>query len=188
MPRLVFAISGASGMPLAHSFLQHIHAMPHIEIHLLISQGAQCVMQKETPISLKKFIPLAHKNYEIHDMAAGPASGSWQHDGMIICPCSMSSLASIAHGIGSNLIHRAADVTLKERRPLIIVPRETPLSSIHLQNMLSLSQNGATIMPFTPAFYTDKQNIEAMMQHFCGRLLDQLGIKHTLCQRWQDNK
>ncbi len=188
MPRLVFAISGASGMPLAHQFLLHIHNIPHIEIHLLISQGAQCVMQKESPIALEKFTELAHKAYDTQDMAAGPASGSWQHDGMIICPCSMSTLASIAHGIGSNLIHRAADVTLKERRPLVIVPRETPLSSIHLQNMLFLSQNGASIMPFTPAFYTKKQNLEAMIQHFCGRLLDQLGIEHTLCQRWQNNE
>ncbi len=174
-------------MPVAHRLLSHLHERKDIEVHLIISQGAQCVMRTEHMDDAQSFTNLAHTVHADHDMSAGPASGSWQHDGMIICPCSMSSLASIAHGMGSNLIHRSADVTLKERRPLIIVPRESPLSPIHLQNMLSLSQNGATIMPFFPAFYTPATDIQAMMQHFCGRLLDQLRIPHTLCQRWKGN-
>ncbi len=187
MHRIVLGISGASGMPLAHALLTQYSIQKNIEIHLIISQGALRVLETEGGASLSDFTSLAHKIYDAHDMGAGPASGSWQHDGMIICPCSMSSLASIAHGIGTTLIHRSADVTLKERRPLVIVPRETPLSSIHLQNMLSLRQNGATIMPFCPAFYTDVTSLEGMMQQFSGRVLDQLHIPHSLCQRWQEN-
>ncbi len=185
--RLVVGISGASGMPLAHVLLKALHSLNSVEVHLIISEGAQRVIEYEGGVPLEVFTQLAHTLYHAHDMAAGPASGSWQHDGMIICPCSMSSLASISHGYGSNLLHRSADVCLKERRPLVIVPRETPLSSIHLQNMLSLSTNGATIMPFSPAFYTQKIDMDFSMQHFCGRLLDQLHMEHYLCQRWKDN-
>ncbi len=187
MPRIIVGISGASGMPLALTLLQHLHVLQSVEVHLIISQGAQYVMQTEGALPLSAYTNFAHKVYDAQDMAAGPASGSWQHDGMIICPCSMNSLGHMAHGIGSNLLHRSADVCLKERRPLVIVPRETPLSPIHLQNMLRLSQHGATIMPFSPAFYTKATDMESCLQHFCGRLLDQLHIKHTLCTRWQDN-
>ncbi len=185
--RILLGISGASGMPLAHTLLQHLHSLTHIEVHLIISQGAQRVIQSEGSAPYEAFTTLAHAHYSPEDMTAGPASGSWQHKGMIICPCSMTSLASIAHGMGTNLLHRSADVCLKEKRPLIIVPRETPLNPIHLQNMLSLSQCGATIMPFTPAFYTAHTDMPAAMTHFCGRLLDQMHIEHKLCQRWKNN-
>ncbi len=185
--RIVLGISGASGMPLAHTLLQHLYDLPQVEVHLIISQGAQRVMQSENTTSVDSFTRLAHTHYAPEDMATGPASGSWQHAGMIICPCSMASLASIAHGMGTNLLHRSADVCLKEKRPLVIVPRETPLSPIHLQNMLSLSQCGATIMPFTPAFYTQQTDMPSAMTHFCGRLLDQLHVEHNLCQRWKNN-
>ncbi len=187
MTRILLGISGASGMPLAHTLLKLLHAKQGIQVHLIVSEGAACVMKNETPFSLSTFKELAHVSYENHDMSAGPASGSWQHHGMIICPCSMSSMAHIAHGTGINLLHRCADVTIKEKRPLIIVPRESPLSSIHLQNMLSLSQNGASIMPFCPAFYTENTHIDAMMEQFCGRIFDQLRLTHDLCQRWQNN-
>ncbi len=187
MKRIILGISGASGMPLAHTLLTQLTLQKKIEVHLIVSQGAQCVIEHETQLSPNNFTQLAHTSYDCENIAAGPASGSWQHDGMIICPCSMSSLASIAHGIGSNLLHRSADVTLKERRPLIIIPRESPLSSIHLQNMLSLSQNGACIMPFSPAFYTSHVHIEDMMKDFCGRIFDQLHLSHTLCKRWKKN-
>lgn len=127
---------------------------------------------------------LCSENLWCKDMSAAPASGAWQNAGMIICPCSMSSLASIASGAGINLIHRSADVTLKERRPLIIAPRETPLNLIHLRNMQSVTRAGATIMPFAPAFYNNTTSFKDMMQYFSGRMLDQLHIEHNLCLRW----
>ncbi len=185
--RLILAVSGASGMPLAHRLLTHLHALPHVDTHLILSRGAERVMLEEGFKQREVFSQLADKEYDANDMAAGPASGSWQHAGMIICPCSMSTLGSIAHGFGSTLIHRAADVTLKERRPLIIVPRESPYSAIHLSNMHTLCQAGACIMPFHPAFYIQDTSIEGMMQHFCGRILDHTGIAHDLCDRWQNN-
>ena len=170
MHRLVLGISGASGMPLAQAVLENLATVSDLEVHLIISAR------------------YAHAVHESSDMAAGPSSGSWHHDGMIICPCSMSSLASIASGAGSNLIHRAADVTLKERRPLVIVARETPLNLIHLKNMQAVTEAGAVVMPFTPAFYTRDTSLEAMMRHFTGRLLDQFRIEHHLCKRWRDDR
>ncbi len=187
--RVLFAISGASGMPLAHTVLQLIQSLPHVETHLIASQGALRVMLEEGfAHKAHSFSALVHTEHKPDNMAAGPASGSWQHAGMIICPCSMSTLGAIAHGVGSTLIHRAADVTLKERRPLIIVPRESPYSSIHLTNMRILSDAGALIMPFQPAFYIQDTTLNGMMRHFCGRLLDHLHISHDLCERWNNNK
>jgi len=120
-------------------------------------------------------------------MAAGPASGSWRHDGMVICPCFMSSLASIATGVGLNLIHRAADVSLKERRPLVLVTREAPLNLIHLKNMQAVTEAGGIVMPFSPAFYTNETDMPMLVRHFTGRMLDMLGIGHSLCARWRDD-
>ncbi len=185
--RIIIGISGASGMPLAHALLTQLAHMPELETHLIISEGAQQVLQSESSHLPNTLMQLATHTHNAHAMSAGPASGSWQHQGMIICPCSMSSLAAIATGVGTNLIHRAADVCLKERRPLIIAPRETPLNSIHLRNMLTLSEAGATIMPFAPAFYTQNNCLQSLMQHFIGRILDQLHIPNQLCTRWQNN-
>lgn len=185
MRRIVVGVSGASGMPLARTLLRHLAALPELEIHLIVSGGAEKVLRAECGSGVDALARHAHTVHAADDMAAGPSSGSWRHSGMIVCPCSMSSLASIACGVGSNLIHRAADVTLKERRPLIIVARETPLSSIHLRNMQLVTEAGATVMPFTPAFYNGAASLEDMMRHFCGRLLDQLDISHTLCARWR---
>ena len=177
MYRLVLGISGASGMPLAQAVLENLATVSDLEVHLIISAGAERVLQAECGISSAALARYAHAVHESSDMAAGPSSGSWHHDGMIICPCSMSSLASIASGAGSNLIHRAADVTLKE----------TPLNLIHLKNMQAVTEAGAVIMPFTPAFYTRDTSLEAMMRHFTGRLLDQFRIEHHLCKRWRDD-
>ena len=178
MHRLVLGISGASGMPLAQAVLENLATVSDLEVHLIISAGAERVLQAECGIPSAALARYAHAVHESSDMAAGPSSGSWHHDGMIICPCSMSSLASIASGAGSNLIHRAADVTLKERRPLVIVARETPLNLIHLKNMQAV----------TEAFYTRDTSLEAMMRHFTGRLLDQFRIEHHLCKRWRDDR
>ncbi len=186
--RLILAISGASGMPLAQALVTQLRMLSQVEIHLMVSRGAERVMDEEGFQHKETFFAKAHTVHDVTNMAAGPASGSWQHAGMIVCPCSMSTLASMAHGIGTNLIHRAADVTLKERRPLIIVPRESPYSVIHLANMRTLCEAGACIMPFHPAFYIHDTSIDGMIRHFCGRVLDHLQIEHELCDRWQGNK
>ncbi len=187
MPRLIIGISGASGMPLIKTILKQFSSINELELHLIISNGALKVMQAEGRYSIKDFAKHAQSIHGINNMAAGPSSGSWQHDGMLICPCSMASLAAIASGHGTNLIHRAADVSLKEHRPLIIVPRETPYNLIHLQNMQTLCMAGATIMPFNPSYYIKNTSIKSMTHHFAGRLLDQFKFKHNLCDRWQEN-
>lgn len=198
MRRIIVGVSGASGMPLARHLLQALHGSADIEVHLIVSTGAQAVLAAEClPSSgqqdgqglspLQELTQFAHVVHDSGSLGAGPASGSWQHAGMVICPCSMASLACIATGAGTNLLHRAADVCLKERRPLLLVARETPLSAIHLQNMLTLSRLGACIMPPCPAFYGRPKNITDILEHFTGRVLDQLHIPHDLGQRWLNN-
>ena len=182
--RLVFGVSGASGMPLALALLACYSQLAYLELHLIVSAEARTVLAVENPAAPECIERFAHAAYEIGDFTAPPASGSWLHDGMIICPCSMSSLAAIATGCGANLLHRAADVTLKERRPLALVTRETPLSRIHLLNMLKATEAGACVMPFSPAFYARDPSLEGAFQQFAGRLLDLLRIPHNLCFRW----
>ena len=126
MKRIIVGVSGASGMPLALSLLRHLAALPDVESHLILSPGAHAVLEAECGLAPSALHALADVSHDAACLGAAPASGSWQHDGMVVCPCSMSSLASIATGAGTNLLHRAADVTLKERRPLILVPRESP--------------------------------------------------------------
>lgn len=186
MTRLIFGISGASGMPLARSVLENFAAISNLEIHLIISRAASQAMAAEkvgAPAELEKYAAMVH---DADDFSAAPASGSWRSGGMVICPCAMSSLAAIATGCGTNLIHRAADVCLKERLPLVLVARETPLNLIHLRNMAAATEAGAIIMPFAPAFYAGGGMEEAMRQ-FAGRVLDQLGVANTLATRWREN-
>ncbi|MBO4336250.1 MAG: UbiX family flavin prenyltransferase [Desulfovibrio sp.] len=180
--RLLFAVSGASGMPLAAYVLENLRTLAELEIHLLISNMARTVLASEGVSNLEN---LAHVLHAADDLAAAPASGSWQSLGMIVCPCSMASLAAIATGLGHNLIHRAADCMLKERRPLVLVPRETPLNRVHLTNMLAAHDAGAILMPFMPAFYTGSSDLKLLAREFTGRLLDQFGVQHSLCTRWQ---
>jgi len=181
--RILLGISGASGTPYAFALLKALKETEY-EVHLIVSSAAEKVLQLETDISLEQLTSLADKVHDIKDFAAPPASGSWLHEGMIICPCSMSSLASIAQGIGTNLLHRCADVTLKERRPLVIVPRETPLNRIHLKNLLAAQEAGAVILPPTPGFYHHPKTVVDMVNHIAGRILDQLGIENSLFKRW----
>lgn len=181
--RLVMAITGASAMPYAQALAEVLGAHPQVELHGIISPGAQRVLEHEGPApeAIKRHFAAIHAP---HDLAAPPASGSWIHHGMIICPCSMATVGAIASGAGHNLVHRAADVTLKERRPLLLVPRETPLTEIHLRNLLRLSRMGVVIMPPCPGFYQRPATIEDLTHTFAGRLLDQLGLAHSLASRW----
>lgn len=182
MKRIVFAVSGASGMPLAEAVLASFAKIREIELHLIVSTGARLTIATENTTA--SFDVYATKSYEPDEMTAPFASGSWLHAGMVICPCSMRSLGAIAHGIPQNLIHRAADVCLKERRKLVLVVRETPLNLIHLRNMTQVAEAGAIVMPFMPAFYIGDNTMQATMRQFAGRILDVLGIEHKLCKRW----
>ncbi|MCT4534703.1 UbiX family flavin prenyltransferase [Halodesulfovibrio sp.] len=184
MKKIVVAVTGASGMPLAVTLLKELAATSQAEVHLIVSDAAKTVLELESGLHIDDLTSNAHAVYTQHEFGAAPASGSWLHDGMIVCPCSMASLGAIANGIGFNLIHRAADVTLKERRKLILVPRETPLNRIHLQNMLAADEAGALIMPPTPGFYSKPETIEDICNHLVGRMLDQLDIEHALVKRW----
>ena len=185
---LVFGISGASGMPLAWGALRSLAEIGSLAVHLVISQGAERVMQHEGGAQPEELHRLAAASYDAANLAAPPASGTWPALGMIVCPCSMSTLAHVANGTGHNLLHRAADVTLKERRPLILVVRETPLNLVHIKNMQAATEAGAIVMPFCPAFYAGLEGMDQMIRYFTGRMLDQLRVPHQLCgRRWGED-
>ena len=186
--RIVFGVSGASGMPLAVATLRAFRGVKNLETHLVVSQKSSIVLEKESGMKPADLAGLADAVYDAADMGAGPASGSWKCSGMVVCPCSMSTLASIATGAGQNLLHRACDVCLKERRPLVLVARETPLSLIHFKNMQAVTEAGATVMPFMPSFYAGTLDLERLMAAFAGRILDQFGIDSDLCLRWKGGK
>lgn len=182
--RLVLGVSGASGMPYVLRLAHALRRIPGLELHGIVSEGARQVFRHEMQTDPEELDAAFHVQHQPSNNAAPPASGSWIHDGMIVCPCSMASLAAIASGTGTNLLHRAADVTLKERRPLVLVPRETPLSRIHLHNMLRAHEAGAIVMPPCPGFYHHPRDIDALLDHFVGRILEQLGLPHELYTRW----
>ena len=184
--RILLAVTGASGMPYAKALAQALHEMPDVELHLIISEAGRKVATLECECGEAWLESEADVIYRVNEYDAGPASGSWRHAGMIVCPCTMASLAAIASGMGQNLIHRAADVTLKERRKLVLVPRETPLNEIHLKNMLAAHQAGAIILPACPGFYHKPASIEELTRFLAGRILDQLGLPHNLCKRWKE--
>lgn len=182
--RIVVGVSGASGMPYAVALLEALGRADGVESHLVVSPSARAVLVRETGSDPDILRRLADREHDAGDFAAPPSSGSWRHDGMVVCPCSMSTLAAIAAGTGTNLLHRAADVTLKERRPLILAVRETPLSTVHLRNMLTAAEAGATIMPPVPAFYSRPESLRDIVAHFVGRVLDHLAVPHSLVRRW----
>ena len=186
--RILLAVTGASGPQYALALSRALGGRKDVELHLILSEAAKKVIALEADFGPEDLIKLAHVSYDEKNIAAGPASGSWQHAGMIVCPCSMASLGAIAHGLGTNLIHRAADVTLKEGRTLLLVTRETPLSLIHIKNMLAAKEAGATIMPASPGFYHKPQTIDDLVNHLAGRIIDQLGdqlgIDNALFKRW----
>ncbi len=183
--RIVVALTGASGMPYARLLLQALHAAGR-ETHCIVSDAARQVLALEADFGVAELEPWCAALYGQGELAAGPASGSWRHGGMVVCPCSMASLAAIAQGLGNNLIHRAADVALKEGRRLVLVPRETPLSAIHLENMLRARRAGAVILPPAPGFYHRPTSIEELLAQVVGRILDQLDVPHGLGPRWAE--
>lgn len=182
--RIVLSVTGASGTIYATALIKGLANRDDIELHVIVSDAAQKVLALETDLAADALTAGAYAVHAADNIAAPPASGSWQHDGMIICPCSMATLSAVATGFGHNLIHRSADVCLKERKPLILVPRETPLSTIHLQNMLTATQAGAVIVPASPGFYHRPETIEDLANQLAGKILDQLDIPHDLFQRW----
>jgi len=183
--RLVVAITGASGVVYGKRLLELLRSK-NIETHLIISQAAEKIIEHELDMAKKTLENLANYVYEVNDWNSPIVSGSFKTDGMVIAPCSMKTLAGIANGYSDNVILRAADVTLKEKRKLILVPRETPLNVIHLRNMLDLAKQGVLIVPAMPAYYHKPKSIEALVDYVVGKILDLLGIKHTLYKRWQE--
>jgi 4-hydroxy-3-polyprenylbenzoate decarboxylase len=187
MKRIVVGITGATGAPLAVRILQFLRDMD-VEVHLVVSQWARATLQQECGLSVRALGEYADVVHDARDQGASISSGSFHTDGMIIAPCSMKTLAAIRVGYADNLIARAADVTLKERRRLIVVARETPLSSIHLENMLHLSNLGAVIFPPTPAFYNKPASLDEMLDHLAVRILDQFHLDHPAAIRWSGMK
>lgn len=180
--RLIVAITGASGSAYGVRVLQLLQDTG-VEAHLVVSKWGARTLQHETGCSLKEVHALAHTAYNPNDEGAAISSGSFRTRGMLIVPCSARSMASIAHGVGDSLVHRAADVVLKERRRLVLAVREAPLSEIHLENMLKLARMGVTICPPVPAFYTRPASIEEIVTYTAARLLDQFDIQ-TGVPRW----
>ena len=173
--RYVLGITGASGMVYALKFLHYL-LKAEMEVHLVISRQAMVILKRELDLEKDYFHHLPVVHHDCQNFSSPLASGSFHTQGMIILPCSMHTLGAVAQGLCFNLIHRAAAVCLKEQRKLILVPRETPLSSIHLKNMLSLSQEGALILPAMPAFYNRPKNLDEMVEFFVQRVLDQIGL------------
>ncbi|MEQ1574079.1 MAG: UbiX family flavin prenyltransferase [Vicinamibacterales bacterium] len=173
--RLIVAITGATGAIYGVRVLERLRDAG-VETHLVMSRWGVRTLQHETSHSKEQVEALAHAVYAPNDMGAAISSGSFRTDGMIVVPCSAKTLASIAHGYGDTLIHRAADVVLKERRPLLLAVREAPLSEIHLENMLKLARMGAIILPPLPAFYNRPTTLDEMVDHTVARILDQFGI------------
>ena len=181
--RLIVGMTGATGVIYGVRFLERLREAA-VETHLVISRWGARTLTHETPYSREQVEALAHTSYASADMGAAISSGSFMTDGMAIVPCSAKTLAAIAHGYGDSLIHRAADVVLKERRKLVLVVREAPLSDIHLENMLKLSRMGAVILPPMPAFYNNPRSLTDVVDHTVTRILDQFGIDVPGAQRW----
>ncbi len=195
-PPIIFGITGASGAPYAVRLLQQLTAAKRA-VSLIVSSHGLRLLQTEMEISTVEELRISVgakgwdtyvKTYANEDRGAPPASGSALSAGMVVCPCSMGTLSAISIGASRSLIERAADVALKERRKLVLVPRETPLSAIHLQNMLRVSRAGAVVLPAAPGFYHKPASIDDMVDFIVARVLDQLGVENKLGKRWDGAK
>ena len=188
--RLIIGISGASGIIYGLTLLQILKNLGDTkrpELHLVMSRSAEITLAYETRMKIKEVHQLADVVHANKDISASIASGSFKTDGMIIAPCSMKTLAEIASGVTNNLISRSADVTLKERRRLVCLTRETPLHIGHLKNMLALSEMGGIVAPPVPAFYAQPETIDDIVRHTAGRILDLFNIEVGLVKRWKDS-
>lgn len=183
--RLVVGVSGASGAALALDFVKALHSVPGWEAHLVVTPAAERTFALEGDSTLAELLREADCVYDIRDIAASISSGTFKTAGMVVIPCSMKTVAGIASGYSDNLLLRAADVTLKERRRLVLVVRESPFSTIHLRNMLELSQAGAVILPAMLTFYNDPKTPEDMRRHLVGKVLDQFDIDNDVMVRWE---
>ena len=183
MTRLIVAITGATGAVYGVRLLQALRDAA-VETHLVISPWGRRTLAHETAYTVEQVQQLATVAYAANDQGAAISSGSFLTSGMAIVPCSMRTLAAVAHGVGDNLIHRAADVVLKERRKLLLAPREAPLSDIHLENMLKLSRMGVVICPPMPGFYQRPETVDDLINHSVFRMLDQFGIHVEGAGRW----
>jgi len=181
--KIIVAITGATGAIYGVRILQRLREAG-VETHLVISRWGARTLLHETPYSREQVESLATVNYAPGDMGAAISSGSFRTDGMVVAPCSAKTLAAIAHGFGENLVHRAADVVLKERRKLVLVVREAPLSDIHLENMLKLSRMGSVVLPPMPAFYNHPRTVDDVVEHTVSRVLDQFGLDVSGVERW----
>lgn len=186
--RLIVAITGATGAVYGLRLLQILRSTPDVESHLLISDAGVLNLHQELDLGRKDVEALADVTYSVRDVGAAIASGSFQSDGMVIAPCSMKTLAAVAHGLSDNLITRAADVVLKERRRLVLMVRETPFNLAHLRNMTAVTEMGGIVFPPLPAFYHRPQTIEEMVDHTVARVLDLLDVPHALAPRWSGMK
>ncbi len=184
MKRVIVGISGASGTIYGVRLLEVLKDTQDIEVHLILSRGARVAMEHETTYTPQAVEALADKVHAPEDLAASISSGSFLTEGMIVAPCSMKSLSMIANSLSENLLVRAADVILKERRKLVLIPRETPLHLGHLRHMIAVTEMGGVILPPVPSFYHKPQTIGEIIDQTIGKALDQLGIQHQLFRRW----
>ena len=183
--RLIVGMTGATGAPLGVALLQALREMPEVETHLVMSKWAKTTIELETPFTAHDVAALADVVHSPADQAATISSGSFRTDGMIVIPCSMKTLAGICHGYAENLLLRAADVTLKERRKLVLVARETPLGLVHLRNMTALAEMGVTILPPMLTYYQHPQSIEDMTTHIVGKIMREFRLEAPGFRRWE---
>lgn len=181
---IIVGITGASGVVYGIRLLEALKKL-NIETGLIISDAGKTVIQYEDEKTVEEVIALADNYYEFHDLTASINSGSFRFDGLVIVPCSMKSLSSIANGYSDNTLTRVADVALKEHRKTVIVPRETPLRTVHIENMLRLSKEGAIILPAMPAFYSESETINNQVNFIVGKILDSLKIENDIYKRWE---
>jgi len=182
--RVLVAITGASGAVYGLRLLQALGNTPDIETHLVVSDAGWLTLHHELGIGPEALSPLVHTLHDAAHIGAGPASGSFRCQAMVVAPCSMRTLAAIAHGLSDNLITRAADVMLKERRRLVLMARETPLHLGHLRNMVGVTEMGAIVCPPMPAFYLKPETVDDIVNASVARVLDLLDVPHTLSSRW----
>jgi 4-hydroxy-3-polyprenylbenzoate decarboxylase len=180
---IIIAITGGSGVIYGIKLIESLNLLK-LETHLVISEWGEKTIKIETNLDINYVKNLSTSWYDNKNMAAPISSGSFKTDGMVIIPCSMKTLASIANGLDDSLISRAASVCIKENRKLVVVPRETPLSKIHLENMVKLSELGVSILPAMPGFYFHPSTIDELLFHIVGKVLDQFNIQHNMFTRW----